>query len=226
MKKNSITVEKKIQLELWLYSHYEFYETFQKNNIILSSLFTEEERQYLFKAYRMPFQIIKERLEIYNKEGKLKRDESELLYDLQRQLGIEDTILMLERIRTVKKMNQYYSQHPNTQEIPQIRICDHLVRDHIECLEGMPIYSFAQSNESYWNYLLGLEQKLSKNLASSSQEESLEYLIDKLELIRAMAEAKGYSLSEIFNKTDEKKAEQGGYGKQHVLQKIIINPQK
>ena len=66
-------------------------------------------------------------------------------------------------------------------------------------------------------YLAKLEEKLSEELAEYQESQSLEELADLLEVIRACAVARGYTVEELDQVRAEKAAKRGGFEKKIFL---------
>ncbi len=72
-------------------------------------------------------------------------------------------------------------------------------------------------------YLQMLDQKLSEELGEYHESKSLEELADLLEVIYAIAEARGHSREELEAIRAEKAKERGGF-RQRILLKEVIEP--
>lgn len=104
-------------------------------------------------------------------------------------------------------------------------VYDKLVRDNIpEIIRsngGEPICCELNDAE-YWDYLLKKDaEELLEVKQAESVEERKKELADKLELIRAMAEYNGFTLEDIIEEADRKKAQNGGFQKRILLTKVI-----
>ena len=105
------------------------------------------------------------------------------------------------------------------------KVYNKLVRDNIpEIIEhngGTPVYRIL-SEEEYWEYLLKKDtEELLEVQSALTIEERKKELADKLELIKAMAEFNGFSLEDIIEEADRKKAKNGGFQKRLLLEKVI-----
>ena len=69
-------------------------------------------------------------------------------------------------------------------------------------------------------YLEMLDKKLNEELAEYQQEKSLEELADLLEVLYAVAVARGYSLKELEHVRAEKKDKRGGFAEKIFLIKV------
>ena len=105
------------------------------------------------------------------------------------------------------------------------KVYNKLVRDNIpeiiEHNEGTPVYRIL-SEEEYWEYLLKKDtEELLEVQSALTIEERKKELADKLELIKAMAEFNGFSLEDVIEEADRKKAKNGGFQKRLLLEKVI-----
>lgn len=90
---------------------------------------------------------------------------------------------------------------------------DKLIRDKIPEIiknSGKTCFVEVMDNATYIKYL---NLKLHEELAEYESDHSLEELADLLEVIYAVAEARGYSISELERARIEKKAARGGFAK-------------
>lgn len=95
-----------------------------------------------------------------------------------------------------------------------------LVRDKIpEIIEntGKTAYCHILTEEEY---LSELDKKLNEECAEYQADKSLEELADMLEVIYAIAEARGYSLEELENVRAEKAIKRGGFKDRIFLEKV------
>lgn len=69
-------------------------------------------------------------------------------------------------------------------------------------------------------YLEMLDKKLDEELAEYHQDPNLEELADLLEVIRAAALARGYTLEELERVRAEKAEKHGGFGKRIFLKEV------
>lgn len=95
-----------------------------------------------------------------------------------------------------------------------------LVRDKIpEIIEntGKTAYCHTLTEEEY---LSELDKKLNEECAEYQADKSLEELADMLEVMYAIAEARGYSLEELENVRAEKAIKRGGFKDRIFLEKV------
>lgn len=69
-------------------------------------------------------------------------------------------------------------------------------------------------------YLTELDRKLNEECAEYQADKSLEELADMLEVIYAIAEARGHSLEELERVRAEKAAKRGGFKKRIYLERV------
>ena len=96
-----------------------------------------------------------------------------------------------------------------------------LVRDRIpEIIEtsGNTCVTEILSDE---DYLRMLDAKLDEELAEYHKDQNIEELADLLEVIRACAEARGYTLEQLEQVRAEKAAERGEFTKKILLKEVI-----
>ena len=96
-----------------------------------------------------------------------------------------------------------------------------LVRDRIpEIIEqsGKKCVYRALSDDAY---LVMLDQKLNEELAEYQESKSMEELADLLEVIRAVALARGSSIEEIEAIRRKKAAERGGFTRKLLLVEVM-----
>ena len=98
-----------------------------------------------------------------------------------------------------------------------------LVRDRIpEIIEKSgkcPVYSIL-SDEAY---LAKLDEKLNEELAEYQESKSMEELADLLEVIRAVATARGSSIEEVEAIRRDKAAKRGGFEKKILLTEVTTD---
>lgn len=95
-----------------------------------------------------------------------------------------------------------------------------LVRDRIpEIIEasGKVCVTEVLSDE---DYLKMVDAKLDEELAEYHQDQNLEELADLIEVIRAAALARGYTLEELERVRAEKAAKRGGFTKKLLLKEV------
>ena len=98
-----------------------------------------------------------------------------------------------------------------------------LVRDRIpEIIEssGKSYTAEILSNEEY---LRMLDAKLDEELAEYYKDQNIEELADLLEVIRAAAVARGYTIEDLERVRSEKVAKRGGFEKR-ILLKTVVDP--
>lgn len=98
-----------------------------------------------------------------------------------------------------------------------------LVRDRIpEIIEasGRTCVTEILSDE---DYLLMVDAKLNEELAEYHADQNIEELADLLEVIRACAVARGYTLEELERVREEKAAKRGGFAKKILLKEVREN---
>ena len=98
-----------------------------------------------------------------------------------------------------------------------------LVRDRIpEIIEKTGktcIYSVLSQED----YITMLDQKLNEELAEYQEDKSIEELADLLEVMTAVAIARGSSIEELDAIRQKKKEERGGFEKKLLLEEVIEN---
>ena len=96
-----------------------------------------------------------------------------------------------------------------------------LVRDRIPEIIAKsgkrPVYSIL-SDEAY---LAKLDEKLNEELSEYQESKSMEELADLLEVIRAVAVARGSSMEEVEAIRRDKAAKRGGFEKRILLSEVI-----
>ena len=70
------------------------------------------------------------------------------------------------------------------------------------------------------DYLHMLDAKLDEELAEYHKDQNIEELADLLEVIRAVAVARGYTLEELERVRAEKAAKRGGFEKRILLKEV------
>ena len=96
-----------------------------------------------------------------------------------------------------------------------------LVRDRIpEIIEssGKSCVTEILSDE---DYLKMLDAKLDEELAEYHADQNIEELADLIEVIRACAVARGYTIEELEQVRVEKVAKRGGFAKKILLKEVI-----
>lgn len=101
------------------------------------------------------------------------------------------------------------------------RVYNKLVRDKIpEIIEknGEKAITKILDNNEYWNSLLEkVKEELYEIETAENLDETKKELADLIEVVRAMAENKGFSLSEIIDEADEKVVKRGGFSDRTFL---------
>ncbi|MBR6669961.1 MAG: nucleoside triphosphate pyrophosphohydrolase [Ruminococcus sp.] len=95
-----------------------------------------------------------------------------------------------------------------------------LVRDRIpEIIEksGKTAYYRILNNEEY---IEELDRKLNEECAEYKEDKSIEELADMLEVIYAIAQARGYSIEELEQVRAEKAEKRGGFTDRIYLEKV------
>jgi len=98
---------------------------------------------------------------------------------------------------------------------------DKLIRDRIpEIIErsGKKCIVEVMDDDTYLQYL---DQKLNEELAEYQADKSLEELADLLEVMYAVAAARGYSVEELESVRKEKAEKRGGFEKRLRLKGVI-----
>ena len=70
-------------------------------------------------------------------------------------------------------------------------------------------------------YLRAIDVKLDEELAEYHEEQNIEELADLMEVIRAAAVARGYTVEELERVRAEKAAKRGGFEKKLFLREVI-----
>lgn len=96
-----------------------------------------------------------------------------------------------------------------------------LVRDRIPEIISSSGKTCSTEILSPENYLCMLEAKLDEELAEYHADQKIEELADLLEVIRATAIARGYSLEELERVRAEKAAERGGFENRILLKEVF-----
>lgn len=99
-------------------------------------------------------------------------------------------------------------------------IYNKLVRDKIPEIiksSGKKAYYHILTEEEY---LLELDKKLNEECAEYQSDKSLEELADMLEVMYAVAEARGYSIAELERVRIEKAERRGGFGGRIFLERV------
>ena len=97
---------------------------------------------------------------------------------------------------------------------------DKLVRDRIPEIIAASGKQCTTETLSEEQYLKKLDAKLDEELAEYHQDPNIEELADLLEVIRAAAIARGYSVDELERVRAEKAAKRGGFEKRILLREV------
>ena len=73
------------------------------------------------------------------------------------------------------------------------------------------------------DYIRAIDAKLDEELAEYHKDQNLEELADLLEVIRAAAVARGYTIEQLEQVRAEKAAKRGGFEKKLYLKEVIEN---
>ena len=122
--------------------------------------------------------------------------------------------------------DRYYSQYLKSKEVKpvaqkSVKVYNKLVRDKIpEIIEksGKTCTVETLTDEKYISML---DAKLNEELAEYQESKSLEELADLLEVIRAVAVARGSSMEEVEAIRREKATKRGGFEKKLLLTEVI-----
>lgn len=102
----------------------------------------------------------------------------------------------------------------------KVKVYNKLVRDRIpEIIEssGKACMTEILTDEAY---LKMLDNKLDEELAEYHKDQSIEELADLLEVIRACAVARGYSVEELEQVRADKATKRGGFEKKILLKEV------
>ena len=95
-----------------------------------------------------------------------------------------------------------------------------LVRDHIPRIITDAGKTCTTEILSPEKYLRMLDAKLDEELAEYHKDQNIEELADLMEVIRAAAIARGYTLEELEQVRAEKAAKRGGFEKRILLKEV------
>lgn len=105
------------------------------------------------------------------------------------------------------------------------KIYNKLVRDNIPDIirrDNAEAITRILNDDEYWEYLLKKDsEELEEVREATSLDERKKELADKLEVIRAMANYNGFSISDIISEADKKRQRNGGFEKRILLEKVI-----
>ena len=100
-------------------------------------------------------------------------------------------------------------------------IYNKLVRDRIPDIIEQAGQTCACSVLSDGDYLKMLDEKLNEELAEYQEDKSMEELADLLEVVRAVARARGSSIEEVEEIRRRKAEKRGGFEKKILLEEVI-----
>ena len=100
-------------------------------------------------------------------------------------------------------------------------IYNKLVRDKIPEIIEQSGQTCACSVLSDGDYLKMLDEKLNEELAEYQEDKSIEELADLLEVVRAVARARGSSIEEVEDIRRHKAEKRGGFEKRILLEEVI-----
>ena len=98
-----------------------------------------------------------------------------------------------------------------------------LVRDRIPEIIETSGKRYVCSTLSDEEYLAKLDEKLNEELAEYQESKSMEELADLLEVIQAVATARGSSIEEVEAIRRDKAAKRGGFEKKILLTEVITD---
>ena len=96
-----------------------------------------------------------------------------------------------------------------------------LVRDRIPEIIEQDGKCCVCSELSQEDYIIMLDQKLNEELAEYQESKSMEELADLLEVMSAVAAARGSSLDEVEQIRQKKKEKRGGFEKRILLETVF-----
>jgi predicted house-cleaning noncanonical NTP pyrophosphatase (MazG superfamily) len=105
----------------------------------------------------------------------------------------------------------------------KVKVYNKLVRNRIpEIIEssGKACMTEILTDEAY---LKMLDNKLDEELAEYHEDQNIEELADLLEVARACAVARGYSVEELEQARADKAAKRGGFEQKILLKEVIEN---
>ena len=96
-----------------------------------------------------------------------------------------------------------------------------LVRDRIPEIIESSGKSCTTEKLSDEDYLRMIDAKLDEELAEYHKDQNIEELADLLEVIRAAAIARGYTIEELERVRAEKATKRGGFAKRILLKEVV-----
>lgn len=224
--KNLALAKRNINLEKWLLENYVggMSET-ELLNLLKENGFSQDDIKYLVEAYYVPLAEVTEALKEYDAEGKY-ANPVKFVASLSAKYNISDNT-SLRRIRAARLINGYLNSNPHV-KFPQVEVYNKLVRDNIpEIIEanGEVAFYHTVDNDEYWNCLLKKDsEELEEVRRAETREEVKEELVDKLEVIRAMASYHGFALEDIIEGANLKREVKGSFSKRLVLERTYRRP--
>ncbi|MBE6141057.1 MAG: hypothetical protein E7172_05980 [Firmicutes bacterium] len=221
--KNNISVERMVELENWLLDNYPYVSNIDNIYSLFLSNFNYDEANYLNISYRILYQELINDL-YYYWTTKPQLDELRFIGDLSKKYKL-DTQFILQRIKEVKMIRKYLKNNPNALKSIEIQKYNKLVRDNIpniiENNDGIPVFRTLDDKE-YWNSLLNkIEEETNEVANAITKEERKKELADLFEILKAMAEYNGFTLSEIEEEANIKRNKNGGFTRKLYLEKVI-----
>lgn len=101
-----------------------------------------------------------------------------------------------------------------------LKTCNKLVRDRIPEIIEASGKSCSTEILSAEDYLRAVDAKLDEELAEYHKDQNIEELADLLEVIRAAAIARGYTIEDLERVRVEKAAKRGGFEKRILLKEV------
>ena len=172
----------------------------------LKKTYKNGQLEYAEEAFRLPYFIIK--------------NDENLKSSYLENFNFSDGFVA-KRYRCAHLINQYLEKHQDV-SFPDIELYNKLVRDNIPEI----LNKDADQNVIYYSlfdipYLQNLESNalnlLNRINDSTSNEEVLDILSDKLEIINSLARFYGYSYGEVVELAEAKRSKFGGYTKKYSL---------
>jgi len=221
MSKKGISIERALELEIWLLDNCSIGMNKEELLSLLASKdFNQKEIEYLISAYYMPIADIRKKIAIYDKAHP-RIDELEFISALMTNY-IYDENVVIKRIQSIRAIDKYLKKKPNI-TFSNIQVYHKLVRDNIPDIieaNGEKAVYHISSDEEYWDYLAKKDsEELEEVRKASSREEVKEKLSNKLEIIRAMATYYGFTLDDIIEEANLKRETKGSFEKRLILER-------